>query len=133
MAEQRERVKDKVLIIDDDAAALLATTALLKEEGYEILSASSVDQALQTVEDQKPGVVVFGILRPPAGAIDFARRLALSGTNKFTPVVTVTGLNEYQVGSFLNGVPGIRRIVPSPCAPEVLRAEIAHALRYIRR
>jgi CheY-like chemotaxis protein len=133
MAVQRERVKDKVLVVDDDPAALLATTALLTEEGYEVLSASTIDQALQTVESRKPGVVLFGILRPPAGAIEFARRLALSGSTKFTPVVTVTGLNEYEVGSVLHGVPGIRRIVPSTCAPDALRAEVAGMLRYARR
>jgi len=133
MPEQRDRMKEKVLVVDDDPTALLATTALMAEEGYEVFSASGIDQALQAVEDRKPGAVLFGILRPPASAIDFARRLALSSSNKFTPVVTVTALNEYQIASFLNGIPGVRRIVQSPSAPDALRAEVAYALRHVRR
>ena len=133
MTEQREGVKDKVLVVDDDPAALLATTSLLTQEGYEVFSASGIDQALQAVEDRKPGVVLFEILRPPAGAIDFARRLALSDSTKYVPVVTVTALNEYQIASFLNGIPGVRRIVQSPSEPDALRAEVAFALRHVRR
>jgi len=125
--------KDNVLVVDDDAHSLSATTALMAGEGYDVLSASGIDQALQMVEDRKPRVVLFGILKPPAVAIDFARRLALSDAGKYLPVVTVTALNEYQVASFLNGIPGVRRIVQLPCAPDALRAEVANALRHARR
>jgi CheY-like chemotaxis protein len=125
-----DAVKGKVVIVDDDPAALGVSVDLLTAEGYEVLSATGIEQALQLIEDRRPGVVLFSILKPPADAIDFARRLALSGSSKFTPVVTVTALNEYQVGSFLDGVPGVRRIVQSPCSADALRAEIAHALQH---
>jgi CheY-like chemotaxis protein len=125
--------KDTVLVVDDDAKSLAVTAALMTAEGYAVVSASGVDQALQMVEDRKPKAVLFGLLQPPAGAIDFARRLALSDSNRYVPVVTVTALNEYQVASLLNGIPGVRRIVQSPCAPDALRAEVAFALRHVRR
>jgi len=128
-----DAVKSKVVVVDDDAAALGVTSDLMAAEGYEVLAAGSIDQGLQMTEDRRPDVVLFCILKPPAGVIDFARRLALNSSTKFIPVVMVTALNEYQVGSFLNGVPGIRRILPAPCSPEALRAEISHALRHVRR
>jgi CheY-like chemotaxis protein len=127
------QTKDKVLVVDDDAESLAVTVALMAADGYDVLSASGIDQALQMVEDRKPKVVLFGLLKPPAGAIDFARRLALSDSCKYVPVVTVTALNEYQIASFLNGIPGVRRIVQSPPSADALRAEVAHALRHVRR
>jgi CheY-like chemotaxis protein len=133
MAKRGDVEKDRVLVVEDNAAARAETVALLTKEGYEVLSASDIDTALETVEDRKPQAVLFSILNPPAGAIDFARRLALSSSNKFVPVVMVTALNEYQLGSFLNGVPGVRRFVYSPCASDALRAEVANAVRHARR
>ncbi|HEY3107810.1 MAG TPA: hybrid sensor histidine kinase/response regulator, partial [Chloroflexota bacterium] len=39
------RVRPRVLIVDDDSSALVAATALLKQQGYEVLGARSVDEA----------------------------------------------------------------------------------------
>jgi CheY-like chemotaxis protein len=133
MPKQSDVARDRVLVVQDDPAARAETVALLAKEGYEVLSASDVDGALETVEDRKPRAVLFRILHPPAGVIDFARRLALSSSNKFVPVVMVTALNEYQLGSLLNGIPGVRRIVYPSCSSDTLRAEIAHALQHVRR
>jgi CheY-like chemotaxis protein len=133
MGKRSDVERDRVLVVEDDAAARAKTVALLAKEGYEVLSASDVDGALQTVEDRKPRAVLFRILHPPEGVIDFARRLALSSLNRFIPVVMVTALNEYQLGSLLNGIPGIRRIVYPSCSSDALRAEIGHALQHVRR
>jgi DNA-binding response OmpR family regulator len=128
-----EAAKGRVVVVDEDQGARQATSGLLTADGYEVVQASGIDEALSALEDGGQGVVVFRILKPPAIAIDFARRLALNRAIQFTPVVMVTSLDEYQIGSFLDGVPGVRRVVPSPCGADALRAEVAHAMRYIRR
>jgi len=125
--------KGKVVLVDDEQATRGATSNLLVADGYDVVPASGNDQALKVLEEGGQEVVVFSILKPPTLAIDFARRLALNNSIRFTPVVMITALNEYQVGSFLDGVPGVRRIVPSPCDADTLRAEIAHAIRHVRR
>jgi len=124
--------KGKVVLADDQPATSSVTAKLLAADGYEVVQASGIDQTLKALEDGGRKVVVFAILKPPTLAIDFARRLALNSSIRFTPVVMITALDEYQVGSFLDGVPGVRRIVPSPCDVDALRAEIAHAIRHVR-
>jgi CheY-like chemotaxis protein len=128
-----ETAKGKVLVVDVEAETRTFSADLLTAAGYDVVAASSIEEGLQAVEKTRPAVVLFSSLRPPAGAIDFARRLALSPSVRFTPVILVTALNEFQIQSFLNGVPGVRRIVPSPCEPDALRAEIAHAIQHVRR
>jgi hypothetical protein len=46
------------------------------------------------------------------------------------PVVVVTALNEFQMDSFLNGVPGIRRVILSTRPPKDVMAAVAQVLRY---
>jgi len=88
--------------------------------------------ALQVLSKRRPAAILFQILDPANGAIDFVRQLALSRDASTVPVVVVTALNDYQVGSFLDGVPGIRRILHSPCSPEALRQAMSDAIRYTK-
>lgn len=122
-------MKSKVVIVDDVRESLATASAFLTDEGYEVAPASSSEQALKMIEGRRPDAVLFRILNPANGAIDFVRRLALNREARMLPVVMVTALNEYQIGSFLNGVPGVRRILYEPCAPEALRESMALALR----
>jgi len=128
-----ETAKGKVLIVDAEPETRAISEDLLTAAGYDVVPASSVEEGLEATEKHRPDVVLFASLKPPTGAIDFARRLALSPSVRFTPVILVTALNEFQIQSFLDGVPGVRRIVPAPCEPEALRAEIAHAIQHVRR
>jgi CheY-like chemotaxis protein len=124
-------VKSKVVVVDDVQESLTSASSLLTDEGYEVASASSSEQALKMIEGRRPDAVLFRILNPANVVIDFVRRLALNREARMLPVVMVTALNEYQIGSFLNGVPGVRRILYEPCPPEALRESMALALRSV--
>jgi hypothetical protein len=86
--------------------------------------------ALQAISKRRPAAVLFQILNPANAAIDFVRRLAISRHALSVPVVVMTALNEFQVGSFLGGVPGVRRILYFPCPSEALREAVDQAVRY---
>lgn len=122
-----------VLVVDGVTESQETTSVLLKAEGYDVSSVPDVEQALKSVDEQKPTAILFQILDPAKGVIEFVRRLALSRAAKDVPVVVVTALNEFQLGSFLNGVPGIRRIVYSPSPPEALLGALAQAVKAAAR
>lgn len=126
-AEARSR--SSVLIVDDVPESRESLSAMLEEEGYEVRAVFGAEAALKAAAAKPPGVILFRILDPPQGAIDFVRRLALDDAMR-VPVVVVTALNEFQLGSFLNGVPGVRRVVYVPCGPEDLLAAVAQAAQY---
>jgi len=123
-------MKNSIVLVDDVPASQDSSTELLTAEGYEVSTVSDGEGALQALSKRRPTAVLFQILEPANGAIDFVRRLALSRHASSVPVVLVTALNEFQVGSFLNGVPGVRRILHSPFTPEDLRLAMAQAVRY---
>jgi len=122
-----------IVLVDDVPESQDSSTALLTAEGYEVSTATDGEEALQLLGKRRPNAVLFQILEPPNGAIDFVRRLALTRQAFSVPVVLVTALNEFQLGSFLNGVPGVRRILYSPCPPDVLKDAVAQAVRHSYR
>lgn len=125
-------MRSSVVLVDDVRDSQESSTALLTAEGYEVSVVADGDGALQVLSKRRPAAILFQILDPANGAIDFVRQLALSRDASTVPVVVVTALNDYQVGSFLDGVPGIRRILHSPCSPEALRQAMSDAIRYTK-
>lgn len=123
-------MKGAVLVVDNVPESQEAASALLAAEGYEVSTAVDAETALKAIVQRLPSAVLFRILDPANGVIGFVRRLALSRHVMSVPVVVVTALNEFQVDSFLNGVPGVRRVVHSPCPPEAELAAVAQAVRY---
>ncbi len=118
------------MLVDDVLESRETSAALLAAEGYEVSRAADGEGALQALSKRRPAAVLFQILTPANAAIDFVRRLALSRHAHSVPVVVMTALNEFQVGSFLGGVPGVRRILHSPCPPESVREAVEQAVRY---
>jgi CheY-like chemotaxis protein len=123
-------VKAGVVLVDDVLESQESSRALLSAEGYDVSRVADGEGALKALSKRRPAAVLFQMLKPANEAIDFVRRLALSRHALSVPVVVVTALNEVQAGSLLHGVPGVRRILHSPCSPEDLRHAMAQAVRY---
>ena len=119
--------------MDDVEESRDTSAELLTAEGYEVSRAADSEGALELLLKRRPDAVLFQMLTPASGAINFVRRLALSRHALAVPVVLVTTLNEFQLGSFLNGVPGVRKVLYSPCPPDVLKDAVAQAVRYFHR
>lgn len=118
------------MLVDDVRKSQESSTALLTADRHEIAWAADGGSALQLLAKRRHDAVLYQILEPAKEAIDFVRRLALNRAASSVPVVLVTALNEFQIGSFLNGVPGVRRILYCPCPPEMLREAVAQAVHY---
>ena len=99
--------RPKVLLVDDDEVTLLLTAVALREHGvFDIIEASSGEQALAMLEDFTPDVIVLDAMMP--GLDGFATCQTLRGLGGYDnlPVLMLTGLDDeasinraYQVGA----------------------------------
>lgn len=126
-------MKSGIVVVDNVSESRESSASLLRAEGYDVFTALDGEEALEGLSKRRPSAVLFQTLEPAKAAIDFVRRLALSLLTRSVPVVVVTALNEFQLGSFLNGVPGTRKVLYSPCPPDVLKDAVAQAVRYSHR
>jgi PAS domain S-box-containing protein len=98
--------RSKVLLVDDDEVTLLLTAEAMRERGFELVEASSGEQALAMLDAWTPDIVVLDAMMP--GLDGFATCQALRALSGFEhmPVLMLTGLDDeasinraYQVGA----------------------------------
>jgi CheY-like chemotaxis protein/anti-sigma regulatory factor (Ser/Thr protein kinase) len=79
-AESREALRGlRVLAVDDEPDARELTGAVLRQHGAEVITAESVDDAMQAVSCWRPDVLVVDIAMPNADGFELLQRLAETG------------------------------------------------------
>ena len=58
------RRPQRILVVDDNPDNIALTGELLTSRGYEVLSATSADAALQLVQQQHPALVLLDVIMP---------------------------------------------------------------------
>jgi DNA-binding response OmpR family regulator len=118
-------MKNKILVVDDDALLRRSLKYRLEQEGYEVLTCSTGEQALSSSRRDPPDVVLLDIGLPDQLGLDVARTLRqetgtsiifLSGRRQETDIV---------VGLEL----GAEDYIPKPFGMRELLARIRVVLR----
>ncbi|MEJ2313678.1 MAG: response regulator [Nitrospirota bacterium] len=65
----------KVLVVDDDAHILRLYKEELEEEGYDVVTAGTGEEALEVFEKENPDLVTLDILMPDIDGISLLRRM----------------------------------------------------------
>jgi two-component system, NtrC family, response regulator AtoC len=78
-----------ILLIDDEDKARTSMGRLLAKEGYEILEAASLSQAMTTLQERTPDVMILDFNLPDGHGLELLRKI--SATRPHPQVVVVTG------------------------------------------
>ncbi|HNJ82724.1 MAG: EAL domain-containing protein [Piscinibacter sp.] len=84
----------KVLLVDDDEVNLLLTSIALRERGFHITEATSGEQAMRTLTEWLPDVVVLDALMPGLDGFETCRQLRHLPGFESLPVLMLTGLDD---------------------------------------
>ena len=96
-----------ILVVDDHAATREPLAKLLRFEGFETAVASNGAEALESIRERKPDLVVLDLLMPEMDGLTFLSEAAREGHAAEMPVIVVTGgLNVTQIRS-AGGMPGV--------------------------
>jgi two-component system, NtrC family, response regulator AtoC len=82
-------VKGKILIVDDDAASLLSLGEAMTQEGYEVHSASSGEEALRLDQQSEFEVVITDLRMQGLSGLDVVR--AIKKSHPETVLIVMTG------------------------------------------
>ena len=88
--------KAKILVVDDEDRNLRLMTLLLTSFGYDVLTASNGEEALEKVHDIPPDVILLDVMMPQIDGLEVARQLKREEETKIIPIVMVTALNEVE-------------------------------------
>jgi CheY-like chemotaxis protein len=91
--------KHKIMIVDDDPSFLEITAAILRRFGYEVNTANSTAGVLQSIESEKPDLLILDIMMATMDeGLEFAVKLRQKkGLERF-PIIIVSAQPDTEKG-----------------------------------
>jgi DNA-binding NarL/FixJ family response regulator len=122
----------RLLVVDDEVNLLRAVEACLRAEGFEVSTARSGADALVSVAQTVPDLIVSDIRMPGMSGYELAQQLRASSRTKLVPVVFLTAKGE--MGDRIEGFrSGVDAYLTKPFEPDELIAVIKNILTRIER
>jgi adenylate cyclase len=83
----------RILVVDDTPANLKLLVDVLGAKGYAVSGAASGEQALASIAEQAPDLVLLDIMMPGLSGYDVCRRIRADPATSLLPVVLCTSLD----------------------------------------
>ncbi|HET9299937.1 MAG TPA: response regulator [Candidatus Polarisedimenticolaceae bacterium] len=93
-----------VLVADDTDEVLERASELLGSAGFLVLLARDGEEALQTIREEHPDLVVLDLLMPRMTGFDVLRELRADERVKDTPVLVMSGVYKENILDFLHQI-----------------------------
>ena len=84
----------RILVVDDIPANVKLLEARLTAEYFEVISASSGQEALELAEREKIDVILLDVMMPGMDGFEVCRRLKALSATQHVPVIMVTALDQ---------------------------------------
>jgi len=85
----------KILILDDEPSVVTYLETLLKDNGYQTISAPNGKVGMEKAKSEKPDLVCLDITMPEESGISFYRNLKDDPDLSSVPVIVVTAVTGY--------------------------------------
>src|SRR5919109_5690254 len=86
----------RILVVDDTPQNVKLLSDLLAAKGYEVSTAASGEQALESIAKQPPDLVLLDIMMPGISGYDVCRKIRENPATALLPVVMCTSLDPAQ-------------------------------------
>ena len=86
--------KPYALIVEDEPALVELLRYNLAKEGYEVAIATDGEEALLTIEERQPDIVLLDWMLPKLAGIEVARRIRSKATTRNLPIIMLTARAE---------------------------------------
>lgn len=122
--------KKRILIVDDELEIVRALQRGLVAHGYEVLTAATGESALETVEQQRPDLLLLDLNLPGISGLDVCKQIRTQSELPAIIVITVRDKERDKVRALDLGADDY---VSKPFGINEVLARIRVALRHISR
>src|SRR5258706_7164840 len=84
----------KILVVEDEPASLKLANLVLSDSGHEVTEAYSAEEALKTVHDNCPDIILLDLALPGIDGLSLAKQLKEDSRTRGIPIVAVTAYPE---------------------------------------
>jgi class 3 adenylate cyclase len=118
----------RILVVDDTPQNVKLLGDLLTAKGYEVTTAASGEQALESIARQPPDLVLLDIMMPGLSGYEVCRKIRENPATALLPVVLATSLDPNQ--ERVKGIEaGADDFLPKPVNQAELFARVKSLLR----
>ena len=88
--EEHQGIMRRVLVVDDDPDVLYMVGVFLKEEGYDVITASDGHECLKMLEEMRPDLILLDVMMPGLDGWEACAEIKKKQNAKDIPVVMLT-------------------------------------------
>lgn len=89
-----ERSGTKILVVDDSNTNIVLLEAVLTNQGYTILTAPGVEEALSIMDTERPQLILLDLLMPKVDGYQFLENIKKNESTKDIPVIIVSAVTS---------------------------------------
>ncbi len=85
-----KREKLKILLVDDEQHILTALEFLMEQQGYDVITASSGEQAIEKWSKHHPHLIILDVMMSGINGFDVAKKIRNADHNKAVSIIFLT-------------------------------------------
>ena len=117
-----------IFVVEDEKPILTLLTYNLQKEGYKVSSSSNGEEALSSIKEKKPDLVLLDWMLPDLSGIDICKNIRKDNSFKDLPIIMLTAKGEQE--DKIKGLDsGIDDYLTKPFSFNELMARIKAVLR----
>jgi DNA-binding response OmpR family regulator len=86
--------RKKILLVDDSNTILMMEKFILREQAFEIITASDGEEGVRKALEHRPDVILLDVIMPKMGGFEACRQLRANEATRATPIIMVTTRGE---------------------------------------
>jgi diguanylate cyclase (GGDEF)-like protein len=118
-----ERINPKILVVDDTPSNILVLNEILKDQGYEMLSACNGDEALLIAQSEFPDLILLDVVMSGQDGYEVCRQLKSNPKTHLIPVIFITAYNDDDDEAYGFEL-GAVDYITKPVKPAIVRARV---------
>ena len=88
--------KSRILVVDDITKNLQVVGTMLRNEGYDVVPATSGPQALERVRTELPDLILLDLMMPEMDGLEVCKHLKAESSTRQIPIIFLTASNEME-------------------------------------
>ncbi|MGD0137313.1 MAG: response regulator [Tepidisphaeraceae bacterium] len=117
----------KILVADDESHILHVVSLKLQNAGYEVLTASDGQEALEIAQAERPDLLITDYHMPQLSGLELCQKLKQDPATAGIPTIMLTA-RGYQLEPKDTNQSGISRMLSKPFSPRQLLATVNEVL-----
>jgi DNA-binding response OmpR family regulator len=119
--------RKRILVADDEVYIVHILEFSLNMEGYDVISATSGEEALHRIERERPDLIVLDVMMPGLNGYEVCRRLRADERTREIPIIFLTAKDTLADRDFGLGL-GANAYITKPFGPRKLIEAIDNLL-----